>query len=280
MSSNRSLKPDQIAERIENIRLRGIKCLDNPVNMKNSHSWKCLKSNCGHEWTNTFTHIYSRKQGCPKCAGRFDEYSLNRLKKGFKNCSKCNLEKSVDKFYKSKKEACGYESQCKECSAKQSKLRREKIKETINTEGKLTPKVLYKKCTKCKQTKLSSEFSLCMYTTDKLRSHCNVCKNADQRIYNKINIGDVVYRTRLRETRKVNATPKWANLQAIKEIYRECQRLNRKTGIKHHVDHIIPLKNDLVCGLHVENNLQIITAKENFSKGNKFTPYVESKLRK
>lgn len=67
-----------------------------------------------------------------------------------------------------------------------------------------------------------------------------------------------------RSTQLILATPPWANLKAIKEIYREA----RSKGLT--VDHVIPLRGAMVCGLHVENNLQLLTQAENDSKGNKF----------
>jgi len=73
---------------------------------------------------------------------------------------------------------------------------------------------------------------------------------------------DLAY-NRLRQANKIKATPRWANLEKIKEIY-----LNRPIG--YHVDHIIPLINKNVCGLHVECNLQYLTASENQKKSNKF----------
>ena len=55
----------------------------------------------------------------------------------------------------------------------------------------------------------------------------------------------------------------------LKLIYKNCKEVSEKTGIKHHVDHIVPLRGKQVCGLHVPWNLQIIPAIDNMRKGNK-----------
>ena len=64
------------------------------------------------------------------------------------------------------------------------------------------------------------------------------------------------------------ATPQWANMEAIAEIYEKCAAISTETGVPHHVDHIEPLRGADRCGLHVENNLRIIPARDNLTKGN------------
>jgi hypothetical protein len=70
---------------------------------------------------------------------------------------------------------------------------------------------------------------------------------------------------------KFNACPKWVDMDAMLAIYAEAHRITRETGIKHDVDHIIPLQSDIVCGLHVPWNLQILTKSDNVRKSNRLS---------
>lgn len=73
-----------------------------------------------------------------------------------------------------------------------------------------------------------------------------------------------------RRKKRDKSLPPWADKKAIRAIYFEARRLTASTGIKYEVDHIIPSNHPLVCGLHVETNLQIITEFENTTKSNSF----------
>lgn len=71
---------------------------------------------------------------------------------------------------------------------------------------------------------------------------------------------------RRRQAAKIRAVPAWADMKAITGIYKKAVQ----TG--EHVDHIVPLRSKIVCGLHVENNLQLLSASENSIKSNRYWP--------
>lgn len=133
----------------------------------------------------------------------------------------------------------------------------------------------YKRCSTCKRLLTFDNFS--KYNTwDKLRRECRECYSNyyNQNIeyfqdwfdaYYKENKADYLIRAFKRSETETSAMPKWlssSQIEEIKSIYK-----NRPADC--HVDHIIPLKGDNVCGLHVPWNLQYLTQLDNLRKGNK-----------
>lgn len=90
--------------------------------------------------------------------------------------------------------------------------------------------------------------------------------------WTKANAVHCQVRNAAREAAKLKATPQWANEFFIEEIYDLATRRTKTTGIKWSVDHIVPLRSKLVCGLHVPENMMVIPASINSSKGNRHWP--------
>jgi hypothetical protein len=73
------------------------------------------------------------------------------------------------------------------------------------------------------------------------------------------------YRSRCKE-----ASLNRYDMKKVYNIYKACKKLNAETGLENHVDHIVPIRHLLVCGLHVSWNLQVIPKQDNLSKNNHF----------
>jgi hypothetical protein len=96
--------------------------------------------------------------------------------------------------------------------------------------------------------------------------------------------GKYTFKLALDRAKRYNAFPNWANtprnrLKMLK-IYIEAQYRNLTTKKKWQVDHIIPLYGELVCGLHVPENLRVVSKTANQAKSNKFTPYFQKNGKK
>lgn len=138
---------------------------------------------------------------------------------------------------------------------------------------KLLSFIEHKTCSKCSSVKHYSEFCKDKYNNSGVHCICKLCRKPIQstayknnlsyyKDYLKNNRRAFVFRNAKRRARLLKATPPWADLVKIKEIYKTCPE-----GF--HVDHVYPLISDWVCGLHVENNLRAIPAKDNLAKGNR-----------
>lgn len=104
---------------------------------------------------------------------------------------------------------------------------------------------------------------------------CCECAAFDQQLaHEKRRSLSVAYKVE-RKQRRRQATPPWYDDDAVQKFYDQAARLTEKTGISHEVDHIVPLTSEFVCGLHVQDNLQVLTSFENNSKGNRYWPGME-----
>ena len=95
---------------------------------------------------------------------------------------------------------------------------------------------------------------------------------AKQKMYRQRYPGKMQEKRQAYRAKKLKAVPLWADTKAMKRIYCEARRLTQETGIPHNVDHIVPLRSNVVHGFHCEANLHIVTATANNLKSNKYWP--------
>jgi len=127
----------------------------------------------------------------------------------------------------------------------------------------------YKFCPKCKELLYIDIFQIDNRTISNFQVYCKIC-NTD---YYKEHKTESSARSAKRRAAKLLRTPNWLTEQDYKEIqnfYVQAKKQEQQTGIKYHVDHIIPLQGRLVSGLHIPTNLQILTQETNLSKSNTF----------
>lgn len=171
-----------------------------------------------------------------------------------KVCSKCGLTKDLSSFSKLRG---GTRPDCKSCQSSYAKKYYHKNKERIREN----------------QAKYVNDNREKLHESNRRRYHENKEKyTATNKEWRGNNTDKINASSAKRHAQKLKAMPSWLSDQdkeSIKSIYSLCRKLTQDTGVDHHVDHIVPLRGDNVCGLHVHWNLQVVTAEENISKGNK-----------
>lgn len=178
-----------------------------------------------------------------------------------KRCSKCGEEKALDEFYRHKASKDGRRPDCKTCSAKRHKTRydakRSEILEQLKTPEVRARRNATKRAWDDKNRDKLRRQSREYYSQNRER----LCQY--QREWRRRNKGKVNEYKMNRLARVAKAVPTWADRESIRLFYENCPE-------GYHVDHIIPLRGDLVSGLHVLENLQYLPAVDNLKKSNRY----------
>jgi hypothetical protein len=174
-----------------------------------------------------------------------------------KRCSMCEQTKPLAEFRKDKTRRLGVASICKRCHGVVSERSRIKNKEKSDAARR--------------RWRANNPLKVCAYARAALAKDYEK-KLASNKRWQQAHPQKMCAYTSARRAAKLRSRPAWANKEAINRIYALRETAQRASGLALDVDHIVPLISPLVCGLHVESNLRIITAKKNRAKGNRHWP--------
>lgn len=167
-----------------------------------------------------------------------------------KTCNVCKVAMELSGFSKRAKSKDGLCHTCKSCAAERNRAWREN-----NPDG-------YRSWAEKNRDRLRGNWVEWSSKNKGKRSE-NYARWVEE------NRPRVYARNAARVSAKIQATPGWADMQKIDEFYERAVTLTKMTGVRHEVDHYYPLRGEIVCGLHCQDNLQILTRSENARKKNK-----------
>jgi len=170
-----------------------------------------------------------------------------------KTCSKCSNTLAVSMFYKNKTMKDGLMSTCKTCDNLRRRERALANPEYENARSKAWRKA-----------NPEAAAAIRKKSKDNYRAnHYDKYIAGRRKYYNA--------KSAKRRAAKLKATGPWTIASEIAKFYKATRALEYVTGIKYHVDHIVPLRGEGVCGLHTHSNMQILRATDNIAKSNHYS---------
>jgi len=173
-----------------------------------------------------------------------------------KRCNRCKTEKPLDCFGKDRTSRDGLFLWCKSCRSSYNKL-------TVDRTDNARRVSAWKKANPTKHSIQRKKYRI---------RHWDAIRLTERRYYELHSI-KWTFQSGKRRAALLNAMPIWLTIEQsneILDIYEKARILTEINGRQYHVDHIIPLLGKNVRGLHVPWNLQILPAKDNLSKNNKW----------
>lgn len=176
-------------------------------------------------------------------------------------CKTCKQEKLIEQFAKHKQMASGYQNECKACVVIRVAEWRK------NNPG-------------CRHRESAKRYSQNMQVIQERLKQWAIDHPEQSRLrYKKYRLKHPEYylaKAAQREASKLQATPAWAIDEFeqffMMEAYALASMRTKMTGTAWNVDHIVPLRSKLVCGLHCAANLAVIPARLNLIKSNRYWP--------
>lgn len=180
-----------------------------------------------------------------------------------KTCKSCGKTKHFAEFYKAAKAKDGCASRCKPCDLEYQRGRKQEKRIAALRWAASKKGQDYKE-----KLRLRTKQKRVAQLGEKLRAFASVALDAIS-VWRK--------NATVRTAARINATPHWLTKEQrsrTMQVYALTQQLQEVLGAVYHVDHIVPLISDQVCGLHVWWNLQPLSEVENVKKGNLFNPAI------
>lgn len=204
-----------------------------------------------------------------------------------KKCTKCGVLKRLDDFREMRASADGKRPSCRECSKLAAREYRDKYKYRVkqqhgNWYKKYKDRIIeqhreYRSRNEEQVFQLQKKYRANNAAKRKLANDAWRTSNPERHLENakkwsKNNRPRVSVTNAKRRGQSRLATPVWANEFFMAEAYDLARRRTKATGFRWHVDHMVPLRSKLVCGLHCEQNMRVIPAVLNLKKRNLVWP--------